>query len=119
MTSSRSAKPLVSREARRQQKSRPAEPVEGEEAGEHLEEVNGTGNGRRMRRRLDLDGGPVKFGLRIHPRLLRAVDLASWDMDLGQSEFIERAVARYLVECGYTVPGIASSLDGEGSSLSG
>lgn len=131
MSGAKGAKPLVSRDARRRGVgvANGAEPSAASDGGGVNDglgvvdavataetELNGEKSSRRMRRRLDLEGEPVKFGLRIHPKLLRAVDLASWDMDLGKSEFIERAVASYLVECGYSVPGFEP---GAGSSVPG
>lgn len=112
MTQRNGHRPLLSRKARKEQAVDElvlAEEAGGEEDGRGPEGTGpgrGAGGGRRMRRKLDVDGERVKFGLRIHPGLLRAVDLGSYDMDLGKSEFIERAVARYLRDCGYSVPGL-------------
>ena len=99
---SKNVRPLLSRGDRKRLEAAGEDSV-SVDGGQEDGEAGGSQGGRRMRRRLDMDGGRVKFGLRIHPRVLRSVDLASWDLDLGLSEFIERAVISYLAEAGYSV----------------
>ena len=115
---SKNVRPLLSRGDRRRLEAAGEDSASVDDVQEDAEAGDGR-VGRRMRRRLDMDGGRVKFGLRIHPRVLRSVDLASWDLDLGLSEFIERAVINYLAEAGYSVSELEAVAGGDAGPAAG